>query len=176
SYAVGIYGRKLNRTLNSMHGVPSIFWKNVARLDSSAALVLLAHNRTLARTLERQGIRIKVVRGAIPPAWDGSVTPCGALPTYSGEINLLWEAWNHTISGFADKPSEAWDGVVGMPQGQKTGADIQWAIDWDVPQSLNLHGSVRFLAAWGSSGHHLLISAFMLASKVICDDTYSNKS
>ncbi|KAI6038351.1 hypothetical protein EDC04DRAFT_2604071 [Pisolithus marmoratus] len=32
------------------------------------------------------------------------------------------------ISGFADKPSEAWDGVVGMPQGQKTGADIQWAI------------------------------------------------
>ncbi|KAI6038317.1 hypothetical protein EDC04DRAFT_3023552 [Pisolithus marmoratus] len=80
------------------------------------------------------------------------------------------------ISGFADKPSEAWDGVVGMPQGQKTGADIQWAIDWDVPQSLNLHGSVQFLAAWGSSGHHLLISAFMLASKVICDDTYSNKS
>ncbi|KAI5980551.1 hypothetical protein EDC04DRAFT_2618347 [Pisolithus marmoratus] len=34
------------------------------------------------------------------------------------------------ISGFADKLSEAWDGVVGMPQGQKTGADIQWAIVW----------------------------------------------
>ncbi|KAJ3505879.1 hypothetical protein NMY22_g17427 [Coprinellus aureogranulatus] len=28
----------------------------------------------------------------------------------------------------------------------------------------------------GSSGHRLFISAFMIASKVICDDTYSNKS
>ena len=34
----------------------------------------------------------------------------------------------------------------------------------------------RFPAARGSSGHRLFISAFMLASKVICDDTYSNKS
>jgi hypothetical protein len=34
----------------------------------------------------------------------------------------------------------------------------------------------RFIAARGSSGHRLFISAFMIASKVICDDTYSNKS
>ena len=34
----------------------------------------------------------------------------------------------------------------------------------------------RFPAARGSSGHRLYISAFMIASKVICDDTYSNKS
>ncbi|KAG1869335.1 hypothetical protein DFJ58DRAFT_631955, partial [Suillus subalutaceus] len=34
----------------------------------------------------------------------------------------------------------------------------------------------RFPIAWGSSGHRLFMSAFMLASKVICDDTYSNKS
>jgi len=34
----------------------------------------------------------------------------------------------------------------------------------------------RFPAAKGSSGHHLFISAFMIASKIICDDTYSNKS
>ena len=38
----------------------------------------------------------------------------------------------------------------------------------------------RFSAAMGSSGgssgHRLFISAFMLASKIICDDTYSNKS
>ncbi|KZP29093.1 hypothetical protein FIBSPDRAFT_992030, partial [Athelia psychrophila] len=34
----------------------------------------------------------------------------------------------------------------------------------------------RFPTARGSSGHRLFISAFMLASKVICDDTYSNKS
>ncbi|KAG1795405.1 uncharacterized protein HD556DRAFT_1442247 [Suillus plorans] len=34
----------------------------------------------------------------------------------------------------------------------------------------------RFPTAWGSSGHRLFISAFMLASKVICDSTYSNKS
>ncbi|KAI0640822.1 hypothetical protein C8Q79DRAFT_921090 [Trametes meyenii] len=34
----------------------------------------------------------------------------------------------------------------------------------------------RFPAAWGSSGHRLFISAFMIASKVIYDDTYSNKS
>ena len=34
----------------------------------------------------------------------------------------------------------------------------------------------RFPAAKGSSGHRLFVSAFMLASKVICDDTYSNKS
>ena len=35
---------------------------------------------------------------------------------------------------------------------------------------------MRFPAARGSSGHRLFISAFMIASKVICDDTYSNKS
>lgn len=34
----------------------------------------------------------------------------------------------------------------------------------------------RFPAARGSSGHRLFISAFMIASKIICDDTYSNKS
>ncbi|KDQ07966.1 hypothetical protein BOTBODRAFT_38408, partial [Botryobasidium botryosum FD-172 SS1] len=33
-----------------------------------------------------------------------------------------------------------------------------------------------FPAARGSSGHRLFISAFMIASKIICDDTYSNKS
>jgi Cyclin, N-terminal domain len=33
-----------------------------------------------------------------------------------------------------------------------------------------------FPAAKGSSGHRLFISAFMIASKIICDDTYSNKS
>ena len=34
----------------------------------------------------------------------------------------------------------------------------------------------RFPTARGLSGHRLFVSAFMLASKVICDDTYSNKS
>ena len=34
----------------------------------------------------------------------------------------------------------------------------------------------RFPAARGSSRHRLFISAFMIASKVICNDTYSNKS
>jgi len=34
----------------------------------------------------------------------------------------------------------------------------------------------RFPSAPGSSHHRLFISAFMMASKVICDDTYSNKS
>lgn len=34
----------------------------------------------------------------------------------------------------------------------------------------------RYPYARGSSGHRLFISAFMLASKVICDDTYSNQS
>ncbi|KAF8653280.1 hypothetical protein AX16_003982 [Volvariella volvacea WC 439] len=34
----------------------------------------------------------------------------------------------------------------------------------------------RFPTARGSSGHRLFISAFMISSKVICDDTYSNKS
>ncbi|KAI5121444.1 hypothetical protein M0805_009553 [Coniferiporia weirii] len=34
----------------------------------------------------------------------------------------------------------------------------------------------RFPAARGSSGHRLFLSAFMIASKVVCDDTYSNKS
>jgi hypothetical protein len=32
-----------------------------------------------------------------------------------------------------------------------------------------------FPAAKGSSGHRLFISAFMIASKIICDNTYSNK-
>ncbi|KAG9078376.1 hypothetical protein FS749_009591, partial [Ceratobasidium sp. UAMH 11750] len=31
-------------------------------------------------------------------------------------------------------------------------------------------------ASRGSSGHRLYISAFSIASKVICDNTYSNKS
>lgn len=34
----------------------------------------------------------------------------------------------------------------------------------------------RFLAAHGSSSHRLFLSAFMLAFKFMCDDTYSNKS
>ena len=34
----------------------------------------------------------------------------------------------------------------------------------------------RFPSAKGSSGHRLSTSAYMIASKVICDDTYSNKS
>ncbi|KAJ7184270.1 hypothetical protein C8R46DRAFT_455905 [Mycena filopes] len=34
----------------------------------------------------------------------------------------------------------------------------------------------HFPLARGSSGHRLFISSFMIASKVICDDTYSNKS
>jgi hypothetical protein len=33
-----------------------------------------------------------------------------------------------------------------------------------------------FPAARGSSSHCLFISAFMIASKVVCEDTYSNKS
>ncbi|KAF9232462.1 hypothetical protein BU15DRAFT_30276, partial [Melanogaster broomeanus] len=33
-----------------------------------------------------------------------------------------------------------------------------------------------FLTAHGSSGHRLFVSAFMLASKVIHDDAYLNKS
>jgi hypothetical protein len=36
--------------------------------------------------------------------------------------------------------------------------------------------NARFPTAKGSSGHRLFISAFMLAPKIICDDTYSNKS
>jgi hypothetical protein len=35
---------------------------------------------------------------------------------------------------------------------------------------------VRFPMACSSSDHQLFISAFMIASKVICNDTYSNKS
>ncbi|TDL18315.1 hypothetical protein BD410DRAFT_880562 [Rickenella mellea] len=34
----------------------------------------------------------------------------------------------------------------------------------------------RFPAACGSSGHRLSLSAFMIAPKVVCDDTYLNKS
>jgi cyclin-like protein len=54
---------------------------------------------------------------------------------------------------------------------------------------MRLHASVTFAALYllqcltahfpatkGSSGHRLFISAVMLASKIICDDTFSNKS
>lgn len=34
----------------------------------------------------------------------------------------------------------------------------------------------RFPSARGSSGHRLFVSAYMISSKVMCDDTYSNKS
>jgi hypothetical protein len=34
----------------------------------------------------------------------------------------------------------------------------------------------RYPSARGSSGHRLFISAFMIASKIVCDDTYSNQS
>jgi len=34
----------------------------------------------------------------------------------------------------------------------------------------------RFPSARGSSGHKLFFAAFMISSKVMCDDTYSNKS
>ncbi|WFD00233.1 hypothetical protein MYAM1_002981 [Malassezia yamatoensis] len=35
---------------------------------------------------------------------------------------------------------------------------------------------IRYPAARGSSGHRLFIAALMLASKMICDDSYNNKS
>ncbi|OJA13875.1 hypothetical protein AZE42_10085 [Rhizopogon vesiculosus] len=35
---------------------------------------------------------------------------------------------------------------------------------------------MHFLTTWGPSGHRLFVSAFMLTTKVICSDTYSNKS
>ncbi|KAJ9090653.1 hypothetical protein QFC19_009510 [Naganishia cerealis] len=35
---------------------------------------------------------------------------------------------------------------------------------------------LRYPSAKGSSGHRLFISAFMIASKMVCDDTYSNQS
>ncbi|KDQ06614.1 hypothetical protein BOTBODRAFT_86484, partial [Botryobasidium botryosum FD-172 SS1] len=38
------------------------------------------------------------------------------------------------------------------------------------------HPKGRFPTTCGSSGHRLFIPAFMIASKIICDDTYSNKS
>ncbi|KAI0040767.1 hypothetical protein FA95DRAFT_1468472, partial [Auriscalpium vulgare] len=34
----------------------------------------------------------------------------------------------------------------------------------------------RLPSAKGSSGHRLFISPFIIASKIICDDTYSNES
>ncbi|TDL17017.1 hypothetical protein BD410DRAFT_886258, partial [Rickenella mellea] len=34
----------------------------------------------------------------------------------------------------------------------------------------------RFPAARGFPGRHFSLSTFMIASKVVCDDTYSNKS
>ena len=40
----------------------------------------------------------------------------------------------------------------------------------------NLRHISRFPTAHGSSGHRLFTPAFVIASKVICGDTYSNKS
>jgi hypothetical protein len=61
---------------------------------------------------------------------------------------------------------------------------IAYALHWT-----KLHSSVtfallvspqclkaRFPTARSLSGHRLFISAFMIASRVICDDTYSDKS
>ena len=45
-----------------------------------------------------------------------------------------------------------------------------------VPVCLLQRLKTRFIAACGSSGHPLLFSALTTASKVIYDDTYSNKS
>jgi len=42
--------------------------------------------------------------------------------------------------------------------------------------SFSLNGRRCTSPSHGSSGHRLFVSAFMLASKVICDETYSNKS
>ncbi|KAN0124364.1 hypothetical protein V8E52_002013 [Russula decolorans] len=44
------------------------------------------------------------------------------------------------------------------------------------PKGLKARLKACFPAAKGSSGHRLFIPAFLLASKIICDDTYSNKS
>ncbi|KAJ7868948.1 hypothetical protein B0H14DRAFT_3107216 [Mycena olivaceomarginata] len=43
-------------------------------------------------------------------------------------------------------------------------------------QAVTYRLKARFPTARGSSGHRIFISAFMVASKVMCDDTYSNKS
>ncbi|KAL0955762.1 hypothetical protein HGRIS_001976 [Hohenbuehelia grisea] len=74
------------------------------------------------------------------------------------------------------------------PSATHTGAKLPYFIAYALHRT-KLHPSVTFAAlvllqrlkarfptARGSSGHRLYISAFMIASKVICDDTYSNKS
>jgi hypothetical protein len=52
--------------------------------------------------------------------------------------------------------------------------DVCRAVPSPTPQASGL--KAHFPTAKWSSGHRLFILAFMLASKIICDDTYSNKS
>ncbi|KZV77901.1 hypothetical protein EXIGLDRAFT_784613 [Exidia glandulosa HHB12029] len=52
----------------------------------------------------------------------------------------------------------------------------QRAVAVTSPWRKDLRCHRRSLAACGTSGHRLFISAFMIASKVVCDDTYPNRS
>jgi hypothetical protein len=80
--------------------------------------------------------------------------------------------------------------LFASPEYPPTATHAQAKLPYFIPYALHrtkLHSSVTFAAlillqrlkarfptARGSSGHRLFISAFMIASKVICDDTYSN--
>ncbi|KAI6020408.1 hypothetical protein BKA83DRAFT_647724, partial [Pisolithus microcarpus] len=89
--------------------------------------------------------------------------PLGSSPTYSLALNYL------------PHPQDQWKifqkFIAYPPRRMKLHPSVAFTA-LVLPQRLK----ARFPTARGSSSHRLFISAFMLASKVICNDTCSNKS
>jgi hypothetical protein len=115
-----------------------------------------------------------------PPSASRSVTT-GADP-YHGHERMAKLSGRFVAHLFAC-PDQA-SGAAGQPAPARLDHFIAYALHRTrLPESVNFAAlfllqrlKARFPAAKGSSGHRLFISAFMLASKIICDDTYSNKS
>jgi hypothetical protein len=116
----------------------------------------------------------------VPSPQDASQQPTHAKDAYYGQENIARLSARFITHLFACPEYP--------PQSTQSQAKLRHFIAYALYRT-KLHPSVtfaalvllqrlkaRFPAARGSSGHRLFISAFMIASKVIYDDIYSNKS
>ncbi|KAF8268980.1 hypothetical protein EI94DRAFT_1907451, partial [Lactarius quietus] len=123
-----------------------------------------------------------------PPPLKLTVPPCRSDPHHGHEptAKLCGYFVSHLFASPNVPPPPALPSTMPTPQLAHL---IAYALHPYALHRTRLHPSITFAAlyllqrlkahfpaAGGSSGHWLFISVFMLASKIICDDTYSNKS
>jgi hypothetical protein len=88
--------------------------------------------------------------------------------------NLLLLATDNAFFEYSTTDNQLFR-VIFTPNDKKISLEATSICHVRIPNSPSKAQST-FPSACGSSGHQLFISAFMISSKVMCDDTYSNKS